>query len=198
MSTQRPRVIAISGNIGSGKNELLDELEKRGYTVLRKNDKLLDELLIDYCDDNTSYGFQLEVLLFKLTLNLYREIESLGGNAIKDIVFICGTDRDRRMITELRSCNGSITLVEYELLNRLNEIIPEWAIECDDIVMLDVPAEECCENVCNNTTKKNLINDIDIYRRYLKYDESRTINLEWSYDTIEMKCDYLVDKLGIK
>jgi len=164
MSSKRPIIISIEGNIGAGKSTILEQLEKYIATHENKiNKKILflkepvdiweaikddetgENILQKFYSDPHKYAFSFQVMAYSTRLRLIRK--AVRENPDCDII-ICerSLEADKQIFARMLSDDGVIGNVEYKIYKQFcTEFSDEFGLS--GVIYIDADAEVCYKRV---------------------------------------------------
>lgn len=162
MSSTRPRILTVEGNIGAGKSTFLGELQTRysnrtdilfllepvsiWETVVDSSGK---NMLQKFYDEPQKYSFAFQVMAFSTRLKMIREaIEKASepDSPIKTIVMERSLDADRAIFAQMLRDDGLLEECEFQIYTMMAEDAMR-SYSADGILWVNVPPEVCYERV---------------------------------------------------
>jgi deoxycitidine kinase/deoxyguanosine kinase len=164
MTSKRPIIISIEGNIGAGKTTILAELEKyiathenkikKKIMFLKepvdiweaiKDDETGENILQKFYSDPHKYAFSFQVMAYSTRLRLIRK--AVRENPDCDII-ICerSLEADKQIFAQMLSDDGVIGNVEYKIYKQFcSEFSDEFGLS--GVIYIDADAEVCYKRV---------------------------------------------------
>ena len=160
---QRPYIISIEGNIGSGKTTLISRLEEllpnshdsdgKKYVFLREpvpvwesvqDPSTGENILQKYYGDQSKYAFPFQVLAY---MSFYKQLTDAIKNAGENTVIICerSMQSSRAIFAKMLKDDGIIEEMNYQVLEMFYGQTVE--IQLDAIIYLDVDVATCNERI---------------------------------------------------
>jgi deoxyguanosine kinase len=183
------KFIAIEGNIGSGKTTLATALARHFDARLILEEFADNNFLPKFYQDPERYAFPLEL---SFLADRFKQLQQwlLTGNLFSDI-----TVSDYILTKSKLFARVNLENAEYELFQRLFDIINPNLPQPDVLLFLDAPIARLQENIRKRgrTYEQSISNEylekIDgIYKQFIRLDTLRTIVL----DTTQMDEDQLL------
>jgi len=187
VSTQKPRIIAIEGNIGAGKTTIFEELRKRfsGSEVAYKKVVFMPEpvdlwqtvadssgetILSKYYADPKKYAFSFQVMAYTSRLSMLRKITQEHPDC--DVV-VCerSLEADRNIFAKMLYSMKNLEDVEYQVYEMLyKDTASDFPL--DGAVYIDTDPEKCFTRIA----KRSRMGESTIPLNYLQmchdfYDE---------------------------
>ena len=156
---QRPYIISIEGNIGSGKTTLIDRLQEvlpknvHKFVFLREpvpvwesvqDANTGENILQKYYSDPSKYAFPFQVLAY---MSFYNQLTDAIKNAGENTVIICerSMQSSRAIFAKMLKEDGIIEDINYKILEMFYGQTVE--IHLDAIIYLDVDVVTCNERI---------------------------------------------------
>lgn len=186
-----PIIICIDGNIGVGKSTLLNELHKRGYTVIKEDIDTWGWCLNKFYSDPHRWAFTLQMAILNSMISQYRNIQSMGDR----LVFIERSPEAGMIFTRNNYHNGNLSLDEYNLIESYYNLF-EWYPHI--IILLKASVDKCMERIKrrNRECEKSITADY-IYHLNVEYDKLQAIdmteynNVQQLANDVELICNIL-------
>lgn len=163
MSSKRPIIISIEGNIGAGKSTILEQLEKYVNSKNEINKKIMflkepvdiweaikddetgENILQKFYGDPHKYAFSFQVMAYATRLRLIRK--AVRENPDCDII-ICerSLEADKQIFARMLSDDGVIGNVEYKIYKQFcTEFSDEFGLS--GVIYIDADAEVCSNRI---------------------------------------------------
>ena len=163
MTTKRPTIISIEGNIGAGKSTILEQLEKYVNSKNGFNNKIMflkepvdiweaikddetgENILQKFYSDPHKYAFSFQVMAYATRLRLIRK--AVRENPECDII-ICerSLEADKQIFAQMLSDDGVIGNVEYKIYKQFcTEFSDEFGLS--GVIYIDADAEVCSNRI---------------------------------------------------
>lgn len=163
MTTKRPTIISIEGNIGAGKSTILEQLEKYVNSKNGINNKIMflkepvdiweaikddetgENILQKFYSDPHKYAFSFQVMAYATRLRLIRK--AVRENPECDII-ICerSLEADKQIFAQMLSDDGVIGNVEYKIYKQFcTEFSDEFGLS--GVIYIDADAEVCSRRI---------------------------------------------------
>ena len=163
MTTKRPTIISIEGNIGAGKTTILEQLEKYVNSKNGFNNKIMflkepvdiweaikddetgENILQKFYSDPDKYAFSFQVMAYATRLRLIRK--AVRENPECDII-ICerSLEADKQIFAQMLSDDGVIGNVEYKIYKQFcTEFSDEFGLS--GVIYIDADAEVCSNRI---------------------------------------------------
>jgi deoxyadenosine/deoxycytidine kinase len=178
LSTKRPQIITVEGNIGAGKSTFLDNMKERYkhrhdvlflqepvdiWSQIKENGKTILEL---FYENKLHYSFPFQVLAYTTRLRIIRESieKAMNSNLITTIIMERSLEADRYIFAQM--------LFDDKLIESCNFDIYKWMSDdglknysADKIIWLKTPPDECFNRIRrrNRDGEENI--DIDYLTR---------------------------------
>lgn len=183
MNPNRPRIISIEGNIGSGKTTLVDHLEHhyRGqkYIFLKEpvpvwtavqDDETGENILQKMYRDPEKYAFPFQIMAY---ITFYQRLVEAFKTCDSSTIIVCERSMDscRHVFAKMLYHDGRIDSINYKILEMFyNQVDP---IPLDAIIYLETSVETSNERI----KKRARLGENDIAMDYL--DNCRKYHEEW-------------------
>ncbi len=156
---QRPIIISIEGNIGTGKSTILSYIEQQfqqegTHIVFLKEpvdiwESIKDEagqtVIQKFYGDQRRYAFMFQVMAYISRLTMIREAIRENPNA-NVIIVERSLNADKNIFVQMLHDDGKIDKMEYEIYNRwYTEFIDDYRV--DGVIYMDTSPEICLERV---------------------------------------------------
>ena len=141
------RLVAIEGNIGSGKSTALSELKDRGYTVVKEPIEHWSDALNLFYTDPEKYSFLLQTRI--LTELIHAREQALKDNKRhKDnLVFFERSQKGAKTFVEVSRHNGNMNPIEYATYFKLEKAMfkTRSRLQHGQVhIIIDTPPSVCC------------------------------------------------------
>jgi len=157
---QRPIIISIEGNIGTGKSTVLNYIEQQfkqeGNTniVFLKEpvdiwESIKDEagqtVIQKFYGDQLRYAFMFQVMAYISRLTMIRE--AIRANPYANVIVVeRSLNADKNIFVQMLHDDGKIDKMEYEIYNRwYTEFIDDYHV--DGVIYMDTNPEICLTRV---------------------------------------------------
>lgn len=175
------QIFVIDGNIGAGKTSLLNELESRGYFVLREPIKLQD--LVEFSSNPYKYTYKFQLSIIK---GMIDRLNNIGPHANKVIL-----ERDFDSSIAFSNIYFKKDYLNQEEYDDIMLRLIDWVVYSNRCqkpkFFIDVPVEECLKRIKKRDTIENM-SKVDIkytletypeefkHKHYLRLDGMQTIS----------------------
>jgi deoxyadenosine/deoxycytidine kinase len=134
------RIYCVDGNIGAGKSATLDELERRGYKVIKEDLDSWQWCLDKYYTGFDRWAFTLQMAILHSMANQYLRLR----NEPASVVFIERSPASGMVFTRNSFRAGSLSLEEFQLVEGFYKLFG-WNPHCT--FKLDTSIDNCLERV---------------------------------------------------
>lgn len=185
----KPIIIAIEGNIGSGKSTILEKLE--GF--MRDNNRIVflkepvdiwesikdtntgENILQKFYKDQDKYAFPFQVMAYASRLSMIRN--TIKNKSDIDII-ICERSlaADKHIFAKMLYDDGKIDDISYQIYNSFYNMF-EDEFKLDGIVYIDADAEICSERI----KKRSRMGESGISLEYLQ--KCKSYHHDWLTNT---------------
>jgi deoxyadenosine/deoxycytidine kinase len=187
-----PVIICIDGNIGVGKSTLLNELGKRGYTIIKEDLDSWRWCLDNYYSNQHRWSFTLQMSILQSMALQYQRINTMNDR----IVFIERSPESGMIFTANSLNNGSMSIEEYNVVKSFYSLFG-WNAHVT--FLLKTSVEKCMERIKNrNRECESCITPEYISKLNIEYSKLRAIKMDSDVDVcqlandIEMFCNVFV------
>lgn len=161
----KPIIIAIEGNIGSGKSTILEKLQD----FMKDNNRIVflkepvdiwesikdtntgENILQKFYKDQDKYAFPFQVMAYASRLSMIRN--TIKNSTEIDII-ICERSlaADKHIFAKMLYDDGKIDDISYQIYNKFYNMF-EDEFKLDGIVYIDADAEICSERIKKRSRK---------------------------------------------
>jgi len=136
-TVNKPKILCIDGNIGSGKSTILDEIKNRGYFVFKENlEEWMPTLTLFYTNPKR-WMFTLQV---EIATSMKKQYEDIQDKISEPFVFIERSPLSTLLFVKNGIRNGYLTFEETKTFTKIfNQNF--WAP--DKIFYVDTPVDVC-------------------------------------------------------
>ena len=158
--SEKPVIISIEGNIGSGKTTILENLEKSlehdpSILFLRepldvwesvKDSQTGENILQKFYANPEKYAFAFQVMAYATRLSMVRDAIKIGDGQYRAIVLERSLAADKRIFAKMLYDDGKIDDVCYQIYQKFYKEFSD-EVGLDGIVYIDADAEVCKQRV---------------------------------------------------
>jgi len=188
---QRKRFIAVAGNIGAGKSELVQFLCRRYGLKPFHEPYETNPYLADFYRDMPRWAFHSQVYFLTHKLRLHRELMAEPGTVVQDRTIY----EDAEIFCENLHRSGAIVERDYRLYRELYEAVTKVLAPPDLMIFLKCPVRTLRQRI----RRRGRQMEIDLPTGYLRaldklYEEWRAqYRLSPVIELQTDKLDYLTD-----
>ena len=157
---EKPIIVSIEGNIGSGKTTIIENLEThleldQSILFLRepldvwesvKDSQTGENILQKFYADPNKYAFAFQVMAYATRLSMVREAIKSGHGHYRVIVLERSLAADKRIFAKMLYDDGKIDDVCYQIYQKFYKEFSD-EIGLDGIVYIDADADVCKQRV---------------------------------------------------
>jgi len=188
-NTQKLRIIAIEGNIGSGKTTTLEALHKEIHRREKDEDITSDYIFLEeplsswntihedgkslfqlFYEDPKKYAFSFQMMVLQSRIESLIEISKT--NYEKTIIMERSLHSQKYVFADMMKKEGFISDVEYQVYNRCYDYFAKL-FPVEKVILLDCPVKHCLDRV----VKRNREGEEKMTTDYLETCEKKHTSL---------------------